>query len=270
MRLLGGEDKDVYINETNSTRKQTVTYDYKGDSDQYKGNFKKDIPEDPSVNIYNRRNFSYDILQPKKYAAYNRDDGLFVGAGLRYTTHGFKKEPFETRQEIRGFVSLLTKAWRFRYDLERTDAIGGTDLLVSADVRAPNNTINFFGTGNNTENKIDDGRGPQFYRTRFFQTDLSVLLRREIFPDINLFYGPSLQFFAIDSSENTNRVITKPEEIGLDTANFYKRKSYGGLNAAIVIDNRNDVNYPTRGVFWTTKLSLNRGLNSYASNYYAA
>ncbi len=267
MRLLGGEDEDVYINETQSTRKQTVTYDYKGDSDIYKGNFKKDIPEDPSVNIYNRRNFNYDILQPKKYAAYNRDDGLFIGAGLIYTTHGFKKEPFQTRQEVKGFVSLLTKAWRFRYDLQRTDAIGGTDLLVSADVRAPNYTINYFGKGNNTENKIDDGRGPQFYRTRFFQTDLSVLLKREIFPDINLFYGPSLQFFSIDSSENRNRVITKPQEIGLDTTNFFKRKTYAGLNAALVIDNRNDLNYPTRGVFWTTKLSVNRGLNSFASNF---
>ena len=33
IRLLGGEDKDVYINETNSPKKQTIAYDYKGDSD---------------------------------------------------------------------------------------------------------------------------------------------------------------------------------------------------------------------------------------------
>ncbi|MBL7698826.1 MAG: metallophosphoesterase, partial [Chitinophagaceae bacterium] len=169
IRLLGGEDKDVYENQTNSPRKQTVTYDFKGDSDRYKGIFKQHIPENPSVNIYNRRNFQYDILQPRGYVAYNRDDGLFLGAGIRHTSHGFRKEPFEMQQEFRGFVSLLTKAWRFRYNLERTDAIGGTDLLASVDVRAPNNTINFFGQGNNTENKIDDGRGPQFYRTRFFQ-----------------------------------------------------------------------------------------------------
>src|SRR5687767_7188636 len=87
IRLLGGEDKDIYINETNSPRKQTVTYDYKGDSDRYKGVMKNEITEDPSVNMYSIRNFQYDILQPKKYFAYNRDDGLFVGLGLKYTTH---------------------------------------------------------------------------------------------------------------------------------------------------------------------------------------
>ncbi|MBL7700129.1 MAG: BamA/TamA family outer membrane protein, partial [Chitinophagaceae bacterium] len=233
----------------------------------YKGIFKQHIPENPSVNIYNRRNFQYDILQPRGYVAYNRDDGLFLGAGIRHTTHGFRKEPFEMQQEFRGFVSMLTKAWRFRYNLERTDAIGGTDLLASVDVRAPNNTINFFGQGNNTENKIDDGRGPQFYRTRFFQTDLAVLLRREIFPDIDLYYGPSLHFFSVDSTENRNRVIVKPDEIGFDTAGLFRKKNYAGFNAAIVIDNRNNEVYPTRGVLWTTKLDINRGLGSYTSDF---
>lgn len=267
IRLLGGEDKDVYVNDTKSVPSQTVTYDFKGDSDVYKGNFRKHIPEDPSVNILNRRNFQYNILQPRKFVAYNRDDGLFLGAGLRHTSHGFRQEPFAMQQEIRGYFSMLTRAWRFRYNLERTDAIGGTDLLFQADVRAPNNTINFFGKGNNSENKINDGFGPRFYRTRFFHADLGVLLRREIFPDIDLYYGPSVQFYSVDSTENRNRAIVKPEETGLDTVGLFNKKTFAGINAALVIDNRNDLAYPTRGVFWTTKLNVNRGLNSNASNF---
>jgi hypothetical protein len=267
IRLLGGEDKDTYINQTHSPKKSTVTYDYKGDSDQYKGIMKKEIPEDPSVNIYYRRNFQYDIVQPKEYAAYNRDDGLFVGIGLKYTTHGFRKDPFRFQHEVGGVVSLLTKAWRFKYDLTRTDAIGGTDLIVHADVRAPNNTINFFGKGNTTANKINDGRGPEYYRTRFFHADLAIMLKREVLPDINLFYGPTFQFYNVDSTENRNRVILKPAETGLDTANFFRRKIYAGVGASLVIDNRNDPNYPTRGVFWTTTLGFNRGLTKYTSNY---
>lgn len=266
IRLLGGEDKDVYVNSTNSARKQTVTYDYKGDSNVYKGVMKKEITEDPSVNIYNRRNFAYDILQPKKYFAYNIDDGLFVGAGVKYTNHGFRKEPFKSQQELRGMYAFLTHAFQFRYDLERTDAIGGTDLLVRADVRAPDYTINYFGKGNNTANKINSGLGADFYRTRFFQAGASVLLRREVFPDIHLYYGPTFQFYNVDSVENTNRVLMKSEEVGLDTNNLFKRKNYGGLTAALVIDNRNDLNYPTRGVFWTTKLNVIRGLNTYTNN----
>lgn len=267
LRLLGGEDEDVYINDTKSPSRQTVTYDYKGDSDIYKGNFKKDIPENPSVNIYNRHSFQYNILQPKKFVAYNLDEGLFLGAGLRYTSHGFKKEPFEMQQEIRGSFSLLTRAFRFLYNLERIDAIGGTDLLVNADLRAPNNTINFFGKGNNTENRINKGLGPQFYRTRVFRGDFSVLLRREIFPDIDLYYGPSLQLYNVETEDNRNKAIVTPAEIGFDTAGVFNKKSFGGLNTALVIDNRNDLVYPTRGVFWTNKISLYKGLNSSSSNF---
>jgi hypothetical protein len=267
IRLLGGEDKDVYVNETKSPRKQTVTYDYKGDSDQYKGVMKKEITEDPSVNIYNRRNFQYDILQPKKYFAYNRDDGLYVGMGLKYTNHGFKKDPFRMQHEIGGVVALLTKAWRFRYNMERTDAIGGTDLLVHADIRAPNNTINFFGMGNNTVNLTNAGQGPEFYRTRFFHADIAALLRREILPDIDFYYGPTFQFFNVDSTENRGTVVQKPGEIGLDTTDLFRKKYYGGLLTSIVIDNRNDVNYPTRGVLWKTSFGLNRGLTSHTPNF---
>jgi outer membrane protein assembly factor BamA len=151
--------------------------------------------------------------------------------------------------------------------MTRTDAIGGTDLIVHADVRAPNNTINFFGKGNNTANRINEGKGPQFYRTRFFHADFAMMLRREVMPDIHLYYGPTLQFYNVDSTENRDRVILKPAEIGLDTANFFRRKNYAGVATNLVIDNRNDPNYPTRGVFWTTKIGLNRGLTAYTSNY---
>jgi hypothetical protein len=242
-------------------------YDITADRDYFSGAMKKDISKDPSANIYNRKSFNYDIFQPKKYVAYNRDDGLFLGAGLRYTTHGFKKEPFKMQQELRGQVALLTGASRFIYDMVLTDAIGGTDFIMHADVRAPNNTINFFGKGNNTVNRIDDGRGPAYYRTRFFHSDLALLLRREIAPDIDLYYGPTFQLFSVDSNDNEKRIINYPHLAGLDSVSLYKTKTYAGLGTGIVIDNRNDVNYPTRGVKWTTTAQFNRGLGIHSSSF---
>jgi hypothetical protein len=267
LRLLGGDDKDVYLNETQRQRAFTLAYDIEGDSDRFVGSLKKHIAVDPSANIYNRKNFQYDILQPKKYFAYNKDDGIFLGAGAIYTTHGFKKDPFKLRQELKGQVAMLTWAYRFQYNLEWTDAIGGTDLLFHADVRAPNNNINYFGKGNNTINQIDDGRGPQFYRARFFQTDMSVLLKREILPDIHFYYGPTFQAFRADSTDNVKRVIANPFVSGIDSSTLYKWKTYGGIGTGIVIDNRNDVNYPTRGIKWITTAQFNHGLNKYSSNF---
>ena len=57
-----------------------------------------------------------------------------------------------------------------------------------------------------------------------FFMPICQLLRREIFPDIDLYYGPTMQFFSVDSNENRDRVILKPEEIGLDTSNFSGRR----------------------------------------------
>jgi hypothetical protein len=267
VRLLGGDGRDIYVNESPTAKKYAVAYDIKGDSDQFNGLLKKNISGDPTSNIYNRKNFQYNIFQPKKYFAYNKDDGLFVGTGVKYTTHGFRKEPFKTMQELRGQVALLTWAYRFQYDLVITDAIGGTDMIVHADLRAPNNTINFFGKGNNTVNLIDDGRGPQYYRTRFFNGDFAILLRREIAPDVKFFYGPTFQAFRADSTDNAKRVISFPLLAGLDSNNLYKWKTFAGIGTGVVIDNRNDVNYPTRGVYWITTGQFNKGLSNYSSNF---
>ncbi len=91
IRLLGGDDKDVYINESALPKKNVLAYDYSGDKDRFKGAIKKDISDDPSINIFNRKNFKYSVLHPKASFAYNRDDGLFLGASLTYKGQGFKK-----------------------------------------------------------------------------------------------------------------------------------------------------------------------------------
>lgn len=266
IRLLGGDGKDVYTNESQANRNRLIVYDIKGDSDQFNGNIRKDISDDPMSNIYDRKNFQYDILQPKKVVAYNRDDGLFIGMGFKHTTHGFRKEPYKMMQEFKAQVAMRTWAYRFEYNLAFTDAIGGTDLILHTDVRAPNNTINYFGKGNNTLNLIDEGKGPRFYRTRFFHGDLAVLLRREILPDIDLYYGPTFQAYKVDSTANAGRLIAFSES-GLDSSTVYKWKTYAGVAGGLVIDNRNDLNYPTRGVNWVTTLQLNRGLNNVSSNF---
>ena len=267
IRIIGGNDKDVYINQSEAPRNRIRVYDIKGDTDQFAGNMRKDISDDPVWNIYNRRTFKYNVLQPKKVFAYNRDDGLFIGMGYRYSTHGFRKEPFKVVQELKGQVAMRTWAYRFQYNLAITDVIGGTDLIVHADARAPNNTINYFGKGNNTANLIDDGRGPSYYRTRFFHGDFAALLRREIMPDIDFYYGPTFQAFRVDSTANAGKLISFPNIIGADSANLYKWKTYMGLAAGLVIDNRNDENYPTRGVNWVSKFQMNRGANAVSSNF---
>lgn len=268
IRLIGGEGKDIFINESEAPKNKTIVYDYRGDKDEFEGpgHVKKELSDNPSVNLYRRQNFRYDVLHPKISFAYNRDDGLFLGWGLKYTTHGFNKDPYKFLHEFRAQYAFLTHAFRFQYNFEAIDAIGSSDVVVHADVLAPNNTINFFGVGNNTVNNIKSFKDYKFYQTTFFHTDLEVLLRREIAPDINLYLGPSFKVYKVDSLKNRDRFITSPQVLG-NNQHYYDIKTYGGLTGALVIDNRNDPNYPSRGVKWKTAIQYNNAFSKHTTNF---
>lgn len=225
------------------------------------------VDTETSGKIYKRNTFRYNILQPSPSFAYNRDDGLLLGATLSYTEHGFNKDPYKVFHQLKAHYAFLTNAFRFQYDFVAIDAIGSSDLVIHADLKAPNNTINFFGAGNNTVNNIKNGTIYKYYQTTVFNADLGILLRRKIAPDINLYYGPSFQFYNLDSVKNQNRLVADPELIGMDTTNLYHRRTYGGLATALVIDNRNDPNLPSRGIKWKTAFIYNKGLNKYTSEF---
>ncbi len=148
-----------------------------------------------------------------------------------------------------------------------TDAVGSSDFIIHADLRAPNNTINFFGIGNNTKNEISKDRDARFYRTRFLHGDLALLLRREIAPDIDLYYGPTFQIYSVNKNDNKDRVIASPELVGLDSSSLYKTRKYGGIGTGLIIDNRNDHNYPTRGIKWTTTAQFNKGFGESSTDF---
>ena len=52
-----------------------------------------------------------------------------------------------------------------------------------------------------------------------------------------------------------------PSQTGLDSAHIFSSKSYLGGKLALIIDNRNDESFPTRGVYWNTELIAADGLN---------
>jgi hypothetical protein len=115
-------------------------------------------------------------------------------------------------------------------------------------------------------NNIKSFKDYKFYQTTFFHSDLEVLLRREVAPDINLYLGPTFRVYKVDSLRNRDRFITSPTILGTNT-HFYDTKTYGGLTAALVIDNRNDVNYPSRGVKWKTAIQYNNAFSAHTTNF---
>ncbi|RFS18948.1 hypothetical protein DVR12_25405 [Chitinophaga silvatica] len=269
VRLIGGAEPDTYIDSTNGRAgKRIRIYDMKSGKDTFAltRNEQLKLSSDPANIRYNRNAYQYEKLFPMIAAGYNRDDGLLLGLGVSDTRHAWRREPFSTRHVFTATHALATRAWNFRYQGEYTDVIGKTDLVVLARAKAPNNTINFFGLGNETVFDKSNGKTIKYYRARFNLYTAEGLLRTKFGDHFTISYGPTFNYYALDKDENENKFITNFAQNGLDSANIFKDKFYAGGKVAATIDTRNSILIPTRGVLWTTIYAANLGLEKDASN----
>lgn len=275
VRIIGGDGEDEFENNALAPAGKTRIYDLKQGSNKFtgNGNYRSFLSADSGVNKTNRHGFKYNVLAPFIAVAYNPDDGVYLGASVKYTAQGFRKQPFKQQHSFSIVHSLATHAFNFRYNLEAIDAIGKADLILNTSIKAPKNTTNFFKFGNETgfdktTNTI------KYYRVRFDLADASLLLRGNIAKDISIAAGPAFQYFSLDSDLNINRLINQTISNGLNSATLYKTKTYAGLHLVAGVDTRNngkDIHknkaIPSRGINWQTTFAPYMGLNSLSNNF---
>lgn len=260
LRIIGGKGEDVFENTSGGGK--TIAYDLDNNKNVFTGNFKMKLSENPEVNNYEQKYYNYNLWIPFLSFAFNRDDGLYLGASIKHIAHSFRKTPFAYSHLLAVNHSLATKAFNFRFNSEFTKAIGAMDLVLNADIKAPNNVSNFFGYGNESRNFIDVKPGKiDYYRTRYTQGDLSMLLRKTG-KSISFSFGPAYQFFGLDSTDNAGRIIVNPLESGLSVAKVSQNKSWFGGQFNIGIDTRNSSALPTRGINWQTSFKVLNGLKN--------
>lgn len=245
IRVIGGEDED-YIEDDSKVRglsKKNIYYDLatEGNEIAVKRECKVKTSKNPSVNNYNRKAFQYNYLVPVVTGGYNRDDGIYLGAGAKLVTHGFRKEPFATSQKITGSLALATEAYHFEYEGVFTSLIGKNDLIIDAQVKMPNYTLNYFGLGNETQ--MED-RHDGFYKLNYDQLTLNPSFRRHIGNYFSLSAGLLYEYTELKINENT--FVSDVEKISKDTS--IKQSNYGGFSSQVVFDNRDDDVYTTNGM----------------------
>lgn len=248
IRIIGGPGNDAFVNESNNGRRPRV-YDVNFETNNFYGNvsgFVNHIGSDPRLNEYNRLSYKYDFFDPGVQVAYNVDDGLFLGLRGAVVTHGFRKEPYASRQVFRVAHALRTSSYLFGYDAEFNKVVGTKDLLVHSLLRAPTNVTNFFGIGNNTQfdkSKIDE----RYFRARYNVADVSLLLRQQLQSWMRINYGVAFQHFHIHEEQNTDKYIGHGSLAGVDSSSLYRAKYYVGPEALLDISSKDNVNLPTRG-----------------------
>jgi len=198
----------------------------------------------------------------------NKDDGFLLGLGFRYTgKDGFRTKPYSQIQELMVTHSFSTQAFDVKYHGEWIHAINNTDILIDANIKAPNNTINFFGLGNETPfDKTGDY--VRYYRTRFNTYLLDPALRWRNEKGFSFSIGPSFQYYHFDPNDNAGRLIENTSLIhSYDSLTIAKDKVHLGGTALLVNDRRNNKLLPTEGMYLNIKLQSMAGLNSYSRGF---
>ena len=283
IRLIGGPGKDLFFTEAKTPAGKTRIYDLreKEREDTGKAQVRGDSVEtafagtgarrvflsgDPAVNSVNRLGFKYNVLAPLLDVAYNPDDGVFLGLQFHYTVQGFHKEPYKQLHILSLDHSLATKAYAFKYSFESIHAVGSADLLVHVDIRAPENTVNFFGFGNETLYEKGTKDGVRYYRARYNSYEADMQLRKRL-GALSVAAGPAFEYFTMDSADNAGRYIDQFGVNGLSRSDLYRDRVYAGGRLTAVIDNRNDKVMPSRGIFWQNQFSSYGGLNDASHPY---
>ncbi len=257
IRMIGGGGEDsFYVDKELHNKAKLLIYDRSDKENIYPpANLVSLRTSDKEVvNDYNGRSFRYDILMPQAMAGYNLDDGILLGAGVQYTRQGFRRDPYAARHRLMIGHALATNATFVRYMGDFKKFMGNNDLNININAKAPDNTSNFFGVGNETVFLKTGDKPIRYYRTRYNLIQAQVNLQHIISSKMKLFAGLSGQYFSMKHEENDMRYINvyqseQPQE------NLFSHKYFGGLNIGYEIDTRNDALLPTRGFYWRTTLT---------------
>ncbi|HEX6846486.1 MAG TPA: hypothetical protein VF144_05885, partial [Chitinophagaceae bacterium] len=175
IRMIGGDGEDLFDN--TGAGGGNIVYDKKSENNKLTGDLKNKTANDTIVNYYDRLDYKYNQVIPSILANYNSDDGVILGASVKFINQGFRKTPYKNMHDIGFAHAIATKAFEFRYAAEYYSVFGKkTDLLTYLDIKAPNIT-NFFGYG---ANSIYDKSKPgefRYYRARYNTGDVAILLR---------------------------------------------------------------------------------------------
>lgn len=267
IRIIPGEGKKTWVDSAQLSGKKDRVYvlHKEGTSIPSANSFQIKTAPDRNYLNYDRTEFRYDKLMPLVSIEYNKDDGIFLGAGVRWEKHGFKKNPFAAYHEVSGNFAFRTAAFNIEYKGMAVDLIKKWDLVWNADVKAPNYVFNYFGAGNNSDFNQQEFN-IDFYQTRFNWYELNVGLQTDLGGSGKFSIGPSYQVYRFDPDENENTFITSPSS-DIDPLRLDQAKFYGGITSLIEFDRRDNVKLPTRGFYFRQETKHLQGLNASARNF---
>ncbi len=268
LRIIGGRGIDTFDLKGNV---EALLYDLKSAGGDYyikdSSHAKKRFSNDPPVNDRSLLGFNYNTSKfPQFHFNHNSDDGMLIGVGFSRRTYGFRNLPYATDQKLSAIYAIDRGALRLQYRGEFNHITRNWDLVLKGDFSSPTQQ-NFFGYGNNSA--INSSLPRRYYQTLYKYIEAELLLRRRYFDKLHFLLGPYFYHYSASLSRNINYVLGKPQEVRLDPASVYTKKSYAGIKMAALLDNRNKEFFPTRGMYWKNELLATTKLGGGEGKYLA-
>lgn len=263
LKIIAGHGKKVY--NVNASRNSVRLFGLKDENvfeGEEVGKLRTKLATDTSNATYLGKDlYSRTSLYPN--FGFNVDDGFSLGAFMKITNPGFRKQPYGNSQSISALYAFATSAIRFKYTGDWLKAIGNADVVVHANVQAPDNTRNFFGVGNATSSANDIS----YYRTRANLIQLETTLRWRR-PKSTFSIGPSFQFYSFDPSDNQNKFINNIAELNSsDRFTIDQEKLYAGAVVNFINNTKDNELLPTLGSYIDFKLMGYKGISSAAKSF---
>jgi hypothetical protein len=263
VRMIGGNDRDsFYVDRELDNKRKVLIYDR---SDQENilpsSGAKVRTSKDSMVNKFLKHTFKYDYLGPAFLVLYNLDQGLQFRVGLIDEKHGFRKEPYASKQELYGYYSTGRKSFMFTYSADIKKIFGNTDLQINIISRAPKYVSNFFGIGNETVFRKSDGKQINYYRNRYDYVNGDIRFKWNLNELFSISTGIAGQYYGSTAANNQNRFlgeynISHPEE------KVFSQRYYAGLVAGFTWSTRKHSLLPRSGIYWNVETSAMKQLNN--------
>ncbi|ELR69260.1 Surface antigen (D15) precursor [Fulvivirga imtechensis AK7] len=259
VRVIGGAEKeDILIDSSYVGKggKKTIFYDTKtNEPNLHPGKETLVVTSDQAwVNEYHRNSFEYDYFGPRLSLEYNIDDGFYFGGGIKIEQQGFRREPLEISHLLQANYALRTDAVDVLYEGRFYSVFGPLwDIYIDVGSKGPNYVFNYFGQGNNSENKRDIN----FYRVGMERFAASPVLVRRLSQAMQVGLGPSYESVNIDKDED-NILTASFVDQGMvkSHARFMGFRFHTRLS---ILDY--EVN-PERGFSWLNEINFLKELNT--------
>jgi len=239
IRIIGGEDDDTVINDTQSGK--IIVYDDLAGIEVF-GKVSDKTNQDLNINKYERDGFNYNTNFPILYFGNTVDDGWWLGGSINWVKNGWRKTPYKSKQKFSVSAAPGSQnAFQFGYNGHFPALIGSLDFAPATSLNYPEYE-NFFGLGNNSIHELSQPR--EFNWVRMENIDINPRLRYNIGSRGSLDFGP---LFSLKKIVNTEDRISEDMILGFSEDELQSRSYWGG-DVLLAIGKVDNNVYPSNGL----------------------